>query len=214
MTNIYEGWARFYQEPRTTFSSKKTGFIFISKDLLTFKSYEKGVYYEIPISKMKDFYVDKYSIKIFTEDGSKYSLFPLKNKTTQDKKRIPYIFNLLKELKKGQHVEELKIIEKLKQIMKVSSKISVKMLKGLFNLDTGKTYEIIYNWASKFGFTVDGDYLIVSEPAVSEFIEMLDNRPEADTKSEGGTINCSYCGNSIEVNLKICPYCGNENVKF
>jgi hypothetical protein len=110
--------------------------------------------------------------------------------------------------------ERVRLVEKLKQIMKVSSKISVKMLEGLFNLDTGETYEIIYNWASKFGFTVDGDYLIVSEPAISEFIRMLDNRPEADTKIEGGTTNCSYCGKSIEVNLKICPDCGNKNVKF
>jgi len=43
---------------------------------------------------------------------------------------------------------------------------------------------------------------------------MLDNRPEADTKIGGKTANCSYCGKSIEVNLKICPDCGNENVKF
>ena len=121
---------------------------------------------------------------------------------------------MLTDLRKGQHVEQLRLVEKLKQIMKVSSKISVKMLEGLFNLDTGKTYEIIYNWASKFGFTVDGDYLIVDEPAVSEFIEMLDNRPEADTKIGGRTTNCSYCGASIEVNLKICPDCGSENVKF
>ena len=214
MTNIFEGWARFYQEPRSTFSSKKTGFIFISENLLTFKSYEKGVFYEIPISQMKDIKMDKYCIKIFTEKGNEYSLFLLKNKTTQDKKRIPYIFDLLTELKKKQSIEELKIIDKLKQIMKISSKISVNMLNELFNLDIGKTYEIIYNWASRFGFTVDGDYLIVSEPAVSEFIDLLDNRPEVNTKIEGAKTNCSYCGNSIEVNLKICPYCGQENVKF
>ncbi len=214
MTNIYEGWARFYQEPRSTFSIKKTGFIFISENLLTFKSYEKGVFYEIPFSQMKDISMDKYCIKIFTENGNEYSLFPLKNKTTQDKKRIPYIFNMLTELRKGQPIEELRIIEKLKQIMKVSSKISVKMLKELFKLEIGKTYEIVYNWASKFGFTVEGDYLIVNESAVLEFIKLLDDRPEVDTKIEGGKTNCSYCGNSIEVSLKICPYCGNENVKF
>lgn len=220
MTNIYEGWARFYQEPKSIYS-RRPGALILSESLLTFKPYGKGTFYEIPFSLMKDINIAKYCIKIFTEDGNKYSLFPLKiikgllkDETTPDPKKIPYIFNLLAELRKGQHTEQLRLVEKLKQIMKVSSKISVKMLEGLFNLDTGKTYEIVYNWATKFGFTVDGDYLIVSEPAVSEFIEMLDNRPEADAKIEGGTTNCSYCGKSIDVNLKICPDCGNENVKF
>lgn len=213
--NIYEGWARFYKEPRSSFEIKNTGVLFISQEALKFKSYDKGLFHEVPLSEIKEVSYDKYKISITTTDGSKYSLFAMKNNNKLDKKKNPYIHDILVSLKEQQAIQEVRVIEKLTQIMKLSSKISVHMLKELFKLDIGKTYDILYNWAARFGFTVDGDYLLVSEPAVSEFLVQLKaKREEKQDGAETKKIACLYCGSLIEVDVKYCPQCGNENMKF
>lgn len=213
---IYEGWARFYKEPRSSFGIKNTGILSISQDVLKFTPHKRGTFYEIPLSEFKEVSYDKYKISIVTNDGSKYSLFAMKNNEKLDKKRNPFIYDILVSLKEQQVAQEVRIIEKLAQIMKVSSKISVHMLKELFKLEMGKTYDILYNWATTFGFTVDGDYLLVSEPAVSEFLEQLKGKREEKQKEgeEVEKIKCLYCGSLVEVDVKYCPQCGAENMKF
>lgn len=214
--NIYEGWARFYKEPRNSFGIKNTGVLFISQDVLKFTPHKRGTFYEITLSEIKEVSYDKYKISIVTNDGSKYSLFAMKNNENLDKKRNSYIYDILVSLKEQQAAQMVRVIEKLAQIMKVSSKISVHMLKELFKLDTGKTYDILYNWATTFGFTVDGDYLLVSEPAVSEFLKQLKGKREERRKEDEETekIKCLYCGSLVEIDVKYCPQCGNENMKF
>ncbi len=72
-----------------------------------------------------------------------------------------------KEIKKAD-------IEKIKKTIKVSDRLRMSMMRKALNLDESLFLDKIFDWADSFGFRIDGDYLIIKQDTVSDFIEALD----------------------------------------
>jgi len=49
-------------------------------------------------------------------------------------------------------------------------------MKDTLNLDTYTFNEKIFEWAKRFSFTIDGDYLVVNKDTVSDFMNALDEQ--------------------------------------
>ncbi len=71
---------------------------------------------------------------------------------------------------------EKKITVKLKQILANSSSIKLDEIKDTLEIDAHTFNNKILDWALKFGFTIDGNYLITKEDTISDFIDELDRQ--------------------------------------
>jgi len=70
--------------------------------------------------------------------------------------------------------EDMKIIDKIKQMTAKSASIRLNALKNTLKMDAHTFNKKILDWAVKFGFEIDGDYLITQEDTISEFISELE----------------------------------------
>jgi hypothetical protein len=80
-----------------------------------------------------------------------------------------------KEMEERQ-LQERERKEKIERIMKVSSRIKLDTMRDILKLEQHIFHERLLDWAEKFGFEIDGDYLNVNKDKVSDFIENLDKR--------------------------------------
>jgi len=65
---------------------------------------------------------------------------------------------------------------KIKKMLQVSKKIKIEMMRDGLKMEQEEFQEIIDKWASEFGFKIEGDYIIINNDTVLEFIEALDNQ--------------------------------------
>ncbi len=65
-------------------------------------------------------------------------------------------------------------IQKIKKMLKVSTRIRLDMMKETLRMDVDTFNDNIFDWAEKFGFTIDGDYVVINKDSVSDFIDSLD----------------------------------------
>ncbi|MFX0070202.1 MAG: hypothetical protein ACFFAO_03840 [Candidatus Hermodarchaeota archaeon] len=82
--------------------------------------------------------------------------------------------------KKGMKLELLNkdSIEKLKKMINITKNIKLEFIRNLLNIDKKSFDDLIFAWAESYNFTIDGDFLILSEDKISNFIEMLDKKLE------------------------------------
>jgi len=80
-----------------------------------------------------------------------------------------------KEMKERQQ-QERERREKIERIMRVSSRIRLDTMRDILNLEPYIFHERLIDWAEKFGFEIDGDYLNINKDKVSDFIEKLDKQ--------------------------------------
>ena len=59
-------------------------------------------------------------------------------------------------------------------MMEVSTKIKIDMMHDVLGLDKSIFNKKLFDWAAQFGFTIDGDYLIVNRDSIDNFINELD----------------------------------------
>jgi len=67
-------------------------------------------------------------------------------------------------------------LEKIKKLMKVSTRFKLDMLREILNMDSHTFNYKIIDWAEEFGFTIDGDYLIIKKDMVSDFLDALEKQ--------------------------------------
>ncbi|MBA7507507.1 hypothetical protein ES706_06226 [subsurface metagenome] len=67
-------------------------------------------------------------------------------------------------------------LDKIKKLMKVSTRVRLDMMRDVLNMDPHTFNYKIIDWAYKFEFIIDGDYLIVNKETVSDFIDALDKQ--------------------------------------
>ncbi len=72
--------------------------------------------------------------------------------------------------------KERGILEKIKKMMSVSTQINLEIMRVALNLDKKEFNNKIFDWASEFGFTIDGDYLFIKKETISDFIDKLDKQ--------------------------------------
>ena len=98
---------------------------------------------------------------------------------------VPMLFKRLEKIKKPKQQvpspqprisrkEERK--EKIMKILKVSNKIKLEMIRNALEMDQKSFDGEIFDWADEFGFTIDGDFIIINKDGVSDFINALDKK--------------------------------------
>ncbi len=88
--------------------------------------------------------------------------------------------------RKQNNVKEKDILEKLRKMMNVTTRIKLEMMRTYLEMDEDIFNKRIFDWAPEFGFTIDGEFLIIKQEAVSDFIDELDKQFDAWHKEEEG----------------------------
>ncbi len=65
-------------------------------------------------------------------------------------------------------------MKKLQQIIKVSTKLAVERIAQVLELSVDETWKRVFDWAEKFQFTIDGDYILFNKDTVNDFIASMD----------------------------------------
>jgi len=68
--------------------------------------------------------------------------------------------------------------EDLQKILRHSNRVSKKMVRTALGIDKSTFDEKISNWATEFGFKIDGDYIFITNDDFPEFIKELDEKYE------------------------------------
>ncbi len=92
----------------------------------------------------------------------------------------------LKREKEEKLKQEKEAIEKIKKLVKVSDKIKIDMMKGALKVDDASFNDKIIDWATKFGFRISGDELILNQNKVNDFIKALDKQLQSNQHLESG----------------------------
>ena len=100
-------------------------------------------------------------------------------------------------------------------MLKVSNRLKLKMLRVALGLEKEIFNDKIFEWAKKFEFIIDGDYLIINREKIPHFLDNLNSqigllKGNIVGNRETDELICSYCGNLIDSENKTCPYCGNK----
>lgn len=71
---------------------------------------------------------------------------------------------------------EFEAVEKVKKLLKISTRIKIDEMNDTIGRDTRIFEERIWDWAYEFGFTIDGDYIVVENADIDGFIKKLDKQ--------------------------------------
>lgn len=96
----------------------------------------------------------------------------------KDKENITFIDESEKEpnINESEEKQNQVNIEKLKQIMKTSDRVKLKMFQTALKLDDSVFSEKVFDLAEKYNFRVSGDEIIFQKEDMNQFIEDLDNK--------------------------------------
>ena len=201
------------------------GYIFLTENYILFKSFQPGNIYKINMLDFKDITMEITGsttyIKIGTIYDQFYSFFPLKRqwrKLVKDKLKIEKLYDVLnqgKMYKESEQIrskkEEKEKIKKIKSMLKVSNRLKLKMMRNVLGLEKESFNNQIFEWANKFNFTIDGDYVIINKDTSAAFIHHLESLENLyRSHANDNKTKCSFCGNMIELKEEVCPYCGNK----
>ena len=218
--NLFEGWAKFRsfsKNEKIKIYKLQDCFLFINKEKLSFKSSLGGIYQEIALKDIQEFTKEKKYIKISTIDGKIYAfcaVYP-QNKSP-DAYNTDRVYSILKNLEAIKGTIEQKIVEKIKNMLHVSTRININILKEALGVDASLFYQNIFNVAAKLGLTIDGDYIKVDKISESDFIRALNDYLNLGINDEmlvDEKLSCPYCGAPLKPNAKFCTQCGTTLVK-
>ena len=196
-------------------SNMERGIIILTEDYLSFKPYEKGEIWAINILKLNKIipFLQQSTKMVQIEMDNKdiYTCMPLREKFGRhvpDKNKIDMFIELLNQVKMYKDSEQLKLkdlekerLDQIKSMLAVSTRLKLEMVRIALNMDEKVFTKKIFEWAKKFNFVIDGDYLLVNPEYISDFLQDLG---EDQTQK----VQCAFCQKFIEPNLKVCPYCG------
>ncbi|MHA1992021.1 MAG: hypothetical protein ACW98A_13705 [Candidatus Hodarchaeales archaeon] len=226
---IFDAIGSFYLGSLRSYDLKEMmiqGQIFLTENYILFKSFHSEGIYKIKILDFKEVTMEIENsiiyVKIETTDGNTYSIFPLRRlrrKLVKDKVKTEKFYDLLhqaKMYKESEHLrsrkDERESLKKLKTMLNVSSRLKLKMIRTTLGLEKESFNNLIFEWAKKFEFTIDGKHLIVNKETISAFIthlKSLESDHQDDVKDN--EMKCYFCGNLIDFKAEFCPYCGNKN---
>ena len=200
-------------------TNMKKGLFILTKDSLSFNPFEQGAFEVLNV-------IDMDSIETFQNNSKEYikinmlnqesfslTLFSKRHGFTKiDDTKVRKLSELLNQVKIYKDSElmtqrelEKKRIDKIKEMLDVSLKIRLDLMREALEMDEKTFSTKIFAWAHQFNFIIDGDYLIVNPESISEFIDNLYHTEEPQNK-----IQCKYCQKLIAPDSKVCPYCGVE----
>ena len=81
------------------------------------------------------------------------------------------------EIERKKPVEnESSIAKKIKTMLEVSKRISLDRMQDVLEMEKKAFNKRIFDLAKQYGFTIDGDYLIVNKETVSDFVDSLEKK--------------------------------------
>ena len=201
------------------------GHIFLTENYILFKSFHSEGIFKIKVLNFKDITMEIEGsttyVKIGTIDEKTYSLFPLKRQRrslVKDKLKTEKLYDVLNQAKMYKESEHLRLkkderdkFKQLKTMLKVSNRLKLKMMRTTLGLEKESFNNKIFEWAKRFEFTIDGDYIIINKDTISAFLhhlKSLENRDRGYVKNNN--TECSFCGNKFDLKKEVCPYCGNK----
>ena len=208
-------------------SDFQRGIIFFNEDVLSFKPFTEKSIYQIPILNILKILIDTSNIglavNIQTRDGKSYTLMALKKQLkmyAKDKSKTKKLHELLNQAKIYKSSEQIRLekedqekIERIMSMMEVSNRLRLDMIRVALDMEEKLFAQKVFQWAKEFNFLIDGDYLIINQDTVKEFIEDLSGG--ANIASQRGVkIKCRFCEKLIEYGAKICPHCGKDTSNF
>lgn len=200
------------------------GVIFLTEDYLSFKPFKLETVHQVKVKDITKIFngITKSSpdVKIQTIQDEIYSYVTLKKHLgtySKDKAKTIKLYDLINQAKEYKVAEQLQIeeeekrrIERIIEMFKVSNRLKLNMIRIALEMEEKDFTMKVFEWAKKYNFVIDGDYLIVNNETMPTFLNDLSgdkhNKQFFNTK-----VNCFYCGKLIEFVAKICPYCGKEN---
>jgi hypothetical protein len=203
------------------------GIIFLNENYLYFKPFNEKTMYQIAILNilriMKENTNLGPSVKIQTNQNKIYSYIALKKQLglyVKDKSKTKKLFEIIHQAKIYKTSEQIRLekedkerIERVKSMMEVSNRLRLDMMRIALDMDEKTFTDKVFQWAKQFKFLIDGDYLIVNQDTVEDFLNDLSTGVGVFLRS-GLKVNCQFCEKKIDSNAKICPYCGKEATKF
>ncbi len=202
------------------------GQLFLTENYILFKSFHSEGMYKIDVLDFREITMEIEGsttyVKIETKNGKTYSIFPLKmqrRKLRKDKLKTEKLYDVLNQTKMYKESERLEFkksekekFKKLKTMLKVSNRLKLKMIRTTLELEKHSFNDKIFEWAKKFEFTIDGDYMIINKQTISDFLNHLESLESKDLDNvKDNQLECSFCKNLIDLKVEICPYCGNKN---
>lgn len=217
MENLIECRANFYEgrRPRRV----KEVHLFVNKESITFKSDKDGINQKIMISDIKDLYIEKFDTTIITGPGNMYNFWVFTMKKSilggfterVNKNKSRALFSILSNLKSQYEAKIQKTPDKLRDMLKVSTKININILREILGVDSSTFYDNIFSIAAQIDATVDGDYLLVDNVSTPDFINALNDKLNLGLMLiKDQILSCTYCGYPLKLNEKVCNNCGTK----
>lgn len=173
-------------------------------------------------------------LKITTISNETLTFCPYTGRGNQKRSDVPKVNRLLKLLNELQliheqiheqteisQIEQIKNIrENITKLLSVSNKIKLDMMRDILQLNKDSFNNMILDWAVKYNFTIDGDYILINKDTLPNFIEELnqlyDYGNEPTTSSSPSALNstssetkfCANCGQELNKGAKFCNNCG------
>lgn len=217
---FFEAGGAFWQGKPNIFDWKtnlKKGILILTEDRLSFKPFDQGDIEKLDVmeinsietlqSNLDDF------IKISMYNRNEFSLTLLTKKygrTIINTKKVIKLLELLNQVKsykiselKKERKLERKQMKQIKSMLEVSSKIRLDLMRDALEMDEKSFSNKIFDWAKKFNFLIEGDYLIVNPENVDKFLDDLFVMQGSQEK-----IQCKFCQKLITSDSINCPYCG------
>ncbi|MFX1355968.1 MAG: zinc ribbon domain-containing protein [Promethearchaeota archaeon] len=199
------------------------GIIFLTEDFLSFKPFKEGVIHQIKVKEImriiNNIQDSNPNVGIQTYQDENYSYITVKKKLgkySNDKSKTEKFYNLInqaKDYKEAEQIErkkqEKERIDQIKSMLQVSNRLKLDMMRIALGMDEEDFTNKVFEWAKRFNFVIDGDYLIVNYDTMSDFLNDLSSGLPIFRRS-GIKVKCQNCGNFIDFDARICPKCGKE----
>jgi hypothetical protein len=195
------------------------GIFILTENTLSFNPFEEGEFEILNVTEMNSVEsIQRHSkefLKIIMQDQKSFSLTLFTKKhgfIKLDASKVKKLSELLNqvimyknsEVLKQKNIER-KRVDQIKEMLDVSYKIRLDLMREALKMDE-KTFSIkIFDWAHQFNFIINGDYLIVNPENIDDFIDNLILKEGTQDK-----IQCKFCQKLIDSDSKVCPYCGVE----
>jgi hypothetical protein len=106
----------------------------------------------------------------------------LEEKRVKERQRLAEVTLLEKKLERLKYQrareKEIEILKRIKKMMEVSTRIRLDVMRDALDMNSKVFNSRIFDWAEKFNFKINGDFVIIEQADVEGFIADLDNQFE------------------------------------
>ncbi len=201
------------------------GIIFLNEDYLSFKPFNEKSIAQISILNISNISSDTSktgpAVNIQTKDGKSFSFTTIKKhigRYSKEKAKTERLFELVNQAKMYKSSEQTRLekeekekIDRVKSMLEVSNKVRLDMIRTALDMDEKLFTEKVFQWAKRFNFLIDGDFLVINQDTATDFLNDLSTGPSILSR-RGLKMKCRFCEKLIEYGVKICPFCGKETV--